>query len=126
MSISAIVMGLFGLAGTFLPEEIIRSFNIEYSPFSMILLQVIGGLYLGFALLNWFTRSSRIGGIYNRPVVLGNMLHFIVVAFAMIRQLIDQFNFIFVLMTAIYVVFAIWFGYVLRSNPLKDELKKAA
>ncbi|MFC4408851.1 hypothetical protein ACFOZY_00235 [Chungangia koreensis] len=126
MSSSAVVMGLWGFVGTFLPKEIANFLGIDASPITLILLQIIGGLYFGFAMLNWFTRSARIGGIYNRPVVLGNMSHFIVVAFALIRQLIDQVNFILILMTVIYVVFAICFGYVFRANPLKDELKNAA
>jgi len=126
MSVSAIVMGLFGLAGTFLPDEILILLGISKTPLTMILLQMIGGLYLGFALLNWFTRSARIGGIYSRPVVLGNMMHFIVVAFALIRQLFEQFTIIFGIMAAIYLAFAISFGLVLLSNPIKNDLKKAA
>lgn len=119
MSASAIVMGLAGFAGTFLPEEILLLLEMERSDFSIILFQVIGGMYLGFAMLNWFTRSARIGGIYNRPIVLGNLLHFVVVAFALVRQLIEHFTTLFVLMFLIYLIFAVWFGLVLRSNPLE-------
>lgn len=88
-------------------------------------MQIIGGLYLGFAMLNWFTRSARIGGIYNRPVVLGNLIHFIVVFFALIRQLTEQFNFIFVILTFIYFGFAVWFIFVMRSNPFTNDVKNS-
>lgn len=120
---SAVVMGLLGLAGTFIPEEISNVLGIDSSPITLILLQIIGGLYLGFAMLNWFTRSSLIGGIYNKPVVLGNLIHCVVVFFALLRQLMEQFDFIIVIMTLVYLGFAIWFILVMRSNPLRNQSK---
>lgn len=123
LSSSAVMMGLFGLAGTFLPEEISKILEIDPSPITLILLQIIGGLYIGFAMLNWFTRSALIGGIYNKPVVLGNLIHFIVVFFALIRQLAEQFHFIFVILTFVYLGFAVWFTLVMRSNPLRNQSK---
>lgn len=58
LSSSAVLMGLLGLAGTFIPEEISNILGIDPLPITLILLQIIGGLYLGFAMLNWFTRSA--------------------------------------------------------------------
>lgn len=123
LSSSAVMMGLLGLAGTFLPEEILKILKLDPSPITLILLQIIGGLYLGFAMLNWFTRSALIGDIYNRPVVLGNLIHCIVVFFALIRQLAEQFHFIFFILTLVYLVFAVWFTLVMRSNPLSNQSK---
>ena len=123
LSSSAVMMGLLGLAGTFLPEEISKILRLDPSPITLILLQIIGGLYLGFAMLNWFTRSALIGGIYNKPVVLGNLIHCIVVFFALIRQLAEQFHFIFFILTLVYLVFAVWFTLVMRSNPLSNQSK---
>ncbi|TCJ01839.1 hypothetical protein [Cytobacillus praedii] len=123
LSSSAVMMGLLGLAGTFIPEEISVILGLDPSPIILILLQIIGGLYLGFAMLNWFTRSARIGGIYNKPVVLGNLIHFIVVLFAVIRQLAEQFHFLFVILTLVYLGFAVWFTLVMRSNPLSNQSK---
>lgn len=123
LSSSAVMMGLLGLAGTFIPEEISKILGIDPSPITMILLQIIGGLYLGFAMLNWFTRSALIGGIYNKPMVLGNLIHCIVVFFALFRQLAEQFYFILVILTVVYLGFAVWFTLVLRSNPLSNRSK---
>ena len=120
LSSSAVMMGLLGLAGTFMPEGISKILVIESSPISLILLQIIGGLYLGFAMLNWFTRSARIGGIYNKPVVLENLIHFVVVLFALIRQLAEHFDFIFFILSFVYLGFAIWFTLVMRSNPISN------
>ena len=123
LSSSAVIMGLVGLAGTFIPEEILKTLGIDPAPVTLILLQIIGGLYLGFAMLNWFTRSALIGGIYNKPVVLGNLMHCIVVFFALIRQLAEQFHFLLLILTFIYFGFAVWFTLVMRSNPLSNQSK---
>ncbi|CAM5223363.1 hypothetical protein UACE39S_00633 [Ureibacillus acetophenoni] len=123
MSSSAVLMGLAGLVGTFIPEEISIILGVEHSPITLILLQIIGGLYLGFAMLNWFTRSALIGGIYNKPVVLANLIHCIVVFFALIRQLAEQFHFVFVILTLVYLGFAVWLTLVMRSNPLSNPSK---
>ena len=125
LSSSAVIMGLLGLTGTFIPEEISTILGIDPSPITLILLQIIGGLYLGFAMLNWFTRSALIGGIYNKPVVLGNLIHYIVVFFALIRQLAEQFHFIVVILTIVYFGFGVWFALVMRSNPLSNQAKKS-
>ncbi|UUV26222.1 MULTISPECIES: multidrug DMT transporter permease [Lysinibacillus] len=123
LSSSAVLMGLFGLAGTFFPEEISKILGIDPSPIILILLQIIGGLYLGFAMLNWFTRSALIGGIYNKPVILGNLIYCIVVFFALFRQLAEKFHFIFAILTVVYLGFAVWFTLVLRSNPFDNQSK---
>ncbi|SIT92817.1 multidrug DMT transporter permease [Edaphobacillus lindanitolerans] len=121
LSSSAVMMGVLGLAGTFIPEEIAKALGVDPSPVILIFLQIIGGLYLGFAMLNWFTRSARIGGIYNKPVVLGNLMHYIVVFFALFRQLAEQFHFLFAILAVLYLGFAVWFTLVLRSNPLSHQ-----
>ncbi len=124
LSSSAVIMGVVGLAGTFIPEEILKTLGIDPAPVTLILLQFIGGLYLGFAMLNWFTRSALIGGIYNKPIVLGNLMHCIVVFFALIRQLAEQFHFLLLILTFIYFGFAVWFILVMRSNPLSNQSKR--
>ena len=121
LSSSAVMMGVLGLAGTFIPEEIAKALGVDPSPVILIFLQIIGGLYLGFAMLNWFTRSARIGGIYNKPVVLGNLMHYVVVFFALSWQLAEQFHFMFAILAVVYFGFAVWFTLVLRSNPLNHQ-----
>lgn len=120
LSSSAGMMGLLGLAGTFIPEEISIILGIAPTPITLILLQIIGGLYLGFAMLNWFTRSALMGGIYNKPVVLGNLMHCVVVFFALLRQLAEHFHFFLAIVTIIYLGYAVWFTKVMRSNPLDN------
>lgn len=66
MSASAVAMGA-GLAATFLPQAILAWQGGGGAP-AELLVQVAGGPYLGFAVLNWKERDRVIGGIDNRSV----------------------------------------------------------
>jgi hypothetical protein len=50
------------------------------------LASVLGGALLGFAAMNWTARSSTLGGIYGRAVVVGNQTHFVIGALVLLRQ----------------------------------------
>ena len=117
MSASAAVMALLGAAGSFLPEESLRFLGSEPDTPTIILVQVTAALYMGFAILNWTARGSVIGGIYGRPVVLGNFLHFAVVAALFIKASIVHQTAGLILITIAYTSFATWFGFVLFSHP---------
>ena len=120
MIASALYFALAGLALTFLPDEIASFFNIEPNQIISLALQLIGALYLGFAMINWMSRNSRIGGIYNRPIVFGNFIHFLVSVFAFIgvvkQSTGSQFT-VLLVVTILYALFTLGFGYSLRTNP---------
>jgi hypothetical protein len=52
--------------------------------------QILGALYLGFAVLNWMSKGVRMGGIYARPLAMGNGLHFLVGAFTLFRYALQS------------------------------------
>lgn len=59
-------------------------------------------------------RGNIIGGIYSRPVALGNFFHFVLVAILLLKQVIGgQTGIEFVVGTGAYGVFAVSFGYLL-------------
>ena len=121
MSLSAIFMALLGLAASFLPQEFLGMIDVEISRLLVVLVQVTGALYLGFAFLNWMARGVLIGGIYSRPVALGNFMHFAVVAIVLLKStLVDPIPAVAVAV-AVYAVFAIWFGLVLFTHPIKSD-----
>lgn len=123
MSASALLMAALGLAATFLPQEAAAALGVGPAGTAVLLLQVTGGLYLGFAMLNWFARAAAIGGIYNRPIVTGNLLHFTVVALAFAKTAAGgRRDAAFLTLTAIYVLFAAWFGRAVLSSPVRDRL----
>jgi hypothetical protein len=79
----------------------------------------MGALYLGFAILNWTARGVLMGGIYARPLALGNFLHFAMVGVMLIKAAIT-FGVIQLATSAfVFSVFAIWFGVVLFTSPVR-------
>ena len=122
MSASAILMTVLGLAATFLPQEAVAALGGDSSGMAVLLLQVTGGLYLGFAILNWYVRDTAIGGIYNRPIVAANLLHFTVVALALLKAAAAGHREPgFLAVTALYALFAVWFGQAVFRSPARDE-----
>src|SRR5713226_2230428 len=72
MTTSAAVTAVIGVALAFAPAEILAYSGSAPNPALSVLLQVAGAAFLGFAILDWMARASVIGGIYNRPLALGN------------------------------------------------------
>ena len=104
-------MAVLGLAGTFLPQELSAAAGVSGSPAMVhLIVQIAGALYLGAAVQNWMARQSTIGGIYNRPLALGNLVHFLVVAIALGRLLLaGNRTVVVVALTVVYGVFAVAF-----------------
>lgn len=48
---------------------------------------LLGAAYLGLAVLNWMAREKLIGGIYSRPVAVGNFTHFLAAAIVLAKGL---------------------------------------
>ena len=117
---SALFMTALGLIATFAPQELLTSTGNGSQTMILLLVQAAGGLYLGFAFLNWMAKDNLIGGVYSRPVAMGNMLHFFVVAMALLRVAIsNQRTHALILAAILYAAFAVWFGLVVFTNPLR-------
>lgn len=111
-------MGTIGIAASFLPQEIAAHLGAPADLHSVLLLQILGALYLGFAILNWMAKDVLIGGIYSRPLALGNFLHFAVVSIVLLKAIAAGFRVPEILVaTAIYSFIAIGFGRVLFTSP---------
>ena len=122
MTISAIFMGLLGLGTLFAPGEVLGVHGTSPDNATMLLIQMMGALYLGFAILNWTARGVLIGGIYSRPVALGNFWHFMIVGLLLTKAAFVFAAWPLVISAAVYSAFAIWFGLVLFGPaPIKRE-----
>ena len=115
MSASAAFMGLLGVAASFFSHEVLALIGASVETQTVTIVQVLGALYLGFAFLNWYLRGFVIGGIYNRPLAFGNMLHFTVVAITLVKAAMAYEQPGLWAFTAVYLVFSVWFGAVLFS-----------
>ncbi|MES1241684.1 MAG: hypothetical protein ABUT39_08690 [Acidobacteriota bacterium] len=122
MTLSAILMAALGIAASFLPQEILSYFGADPRGPGVLLVQITGALYLGFAILDWMARGNLIGGIYSRPVALGNFLHFAVVAITLLKALLGGARAEILLAgVVVYSAFAVWFGLVVFTHPTKPD-----
>jgi len=119
MTSSALFLGIIGLLLSFLPNEIASYFNIEANILTILFLKMLSALYLAFGFLNWMAKGTLIGGIYNRPIAIGNLMHFGVGAIALVKVVseVQTHSEIIILLTVIYVVLALLFAYVFKTNP---------
>lgn len=118
MILSAALLALIGLAMSFMPEEVLGLHGTAPDNATILLLQMAGAVYLGFALINWGARGILIGGIYSRPVAAGNFLHFVMVAITLIKAAITFTAVPLMISAAVFTVFAAWFGLVMFRSPV--------
>lgn len=116
MAASALVLGVAGAGGLFLPQEILAAIGAPANGIFPALIQLHAALLLGFAMVNWMAKDSLIGGIYNRPVLVGNVAHFTIGAITLLKVVTTP---LVVAAIAIYVVFAIGFGMLMFRSPVK-------
>ena len=105
-------MALLGLMATFLPQEVLAYYGAAPDRHAALFLQVLGAAYLGFGMMNWMAREVLIGGIYSRPLAMGNMVHFMVGGLALVKGGL-------IVVALVYATFAVWFGFVMFRHPLK-------
>jgi len=115
---SALVMAIGGVALQFAPHEILRYFGGDSSGIFPLFLQLIGALYLGFAMLNYMARGAAIGGIYSRPLATANLAHFLVGALALIKHALNaRASAPIWTAAALYSIFAILFAITMFTHP---------
>ena len=117
MIVSAVFLAVLGLATSYMPDKVLGIHGTVPDMPTMLLIQMAGALYLGFAILNWTARGVLIGGIYARPVALGNFLHFAMVSVMLIKAAIVHGVVQLAISATVFSVFAIWFGLVLFRPP---------
>jgi hypothetical protein len=117
MSTSATFMGILGATAALFPDQILAFFGAPTDGLPIVLLNVLGMLYLSFGLLNWMARKNLIGGIYSRPVAIGNFTHFFGVSIILTKYTLDTSQVEVVAVgTAAYALFAVGFGYILFAG----------
>ena len=86
-------------------------------------MQIIGSLYFALAILNWMSKGSIIGGIYNRPIAMANLAHFVIAGLALIKGILANPSLSYVIwsIAIIYSIFAILFGIVAFKHPVGEN-----
>ena len=111
------LMALIGLATSFMPQEVLALHGTVPDNATLLMVQMMGAIYLGFAFLNWMARGVLIGGIYARPIAIGNFLHFGMVATMLTKAAILYDATPLAMSAFVYAVFAVGFGVVLFTTP---------
>lgn len=119
MLTSSLLLGATGLLLTFASNFAMQCLKVETNSMTVVIGQIMGALYFGFAMLNWMTKESLIGGIYNRPVAIANFTHFAIAALALIKLWLANREAPTALwiMGGIYITFAIAFILLLFRHP---------
>lgn len=117
MMASAAWMGACGLLLTFAPREMGAWFGAAPpAGMSLLALQLLGAIQLGGALTNWMSKGSLVGGIFGRPLAIGNLAHFGIGALALVRVAADGGALLWPL-AALYAALALGFYRVAFGQP---------
>ncbi len=122
MTLSALIMGATGIVLSFMPQEVSGYFTgTPPTVLEAVIWQVMGALYLAFAITNWTARANLIGGTYGRPIAIGNLSHFVIAALALLKAHVSQPSTVLLVAGVVYVLFAIFFAIIFMTHPLKDQ-----
>ncbi len=117
MAASSLAMGIAGLVTSFLPQEILEWTGASVETVPVVIIQLTGALYIGFAAMNWMARGVLIGGIYARPLAMGNFGHFAIAGVTLAKLAYARPEPVLIAIAVPYVIFALWFGRVLFRPP---------
>ena len=123
MTLNAIILALIGISLIFLPKEILDYFELSASDTLELLMQITGSLYFAFAMLNWMSKGSIIGGIYGRPIAIANLTHFVIAGLSLIKGIMANSGLSYVIwsIAIAYSIFAILFGIVAFKHPVSKN-----
>src|SRR5215207_10605795 len=123
MTSSSLTLGLAGIFALFAPDVLLLLLNAPMEGPLSALVQLMGTLYFSFALVNWTAKDSAVGGIYARPVSLGNFSHFFVGTLILIKYFLsNSYNLVVLLIMMAYLLFAVAFYWlVFRATGLPKE-----
>jgi len=115
---SSAVLAIAGLFALFVPDELLGNITAGQASSLAVILQLTGSLYFALAFVNWTARDSRIGGIYLRPVSLGNFAHFFVGALVLGKYALENSqNFTIIAALSVYAFFAYFFWWLVFRSP---------
>ena len=123
MTLNATILALIGISLIFLPKEILQYFELSASDTLVLLMQITGSLYFAFAMLNWMSKGSIIGGIYGRPIAIANLTHFVIAGLSLIKGIMANSGLSYVIwsIAIVYSIFAILFGIVAFKHPVSKN-----
>ena len=121
---SAVVLLAAGLVLNFAPDETAAWLGAPPSPVVSTILQLLSATLLGMGFLNYFSRANMMGGIYGRPLALGNLLMFAISALTLVRG--SHGSTILLVAAAVSAVLALAFAWrIFLADPVAEQEKSA-
>lgn len=119
---SALLLVFLGVLLSFLPAEIGSFMGFTQSLATQMALQLLGAVYFGFGMLNYMSKRAVVGGIYGRPLVVGNFSHFLIAALALLKaqDLLSTYSWLWALAIA-FGLLAVAFGRLLFVQPANSN-----
>lgn len=124
MTLTAIFLFVIAIVLSFAPDHVMAVLGISNSVIIRLVLQLLGAAYYGFAILNWMAKGALIGGIYNRPIAIGNLAHFILGGAALIKVVLSnhQLPMILSIIAGCFLLMACVFGVIISRHPGKTAV----
>lgn len=129
MRSSALFLGIIGVLFVFASREVLEAGGFTVDPALHLIAQILGAAWLGLAILNWMAQGNLIGGIYGKPVAMGNMTYFLITGMTLIKLCLNELTagLAEIGFTVVHVLFAALFAYVAFTHPqLKMKEKSKA
>ena len=114
---SALWLGIAGFALLFAPDAVLPRLIAGYPSSGLWLGQLLGAAWLGLAALNWINRRLILGGVFGRPIVLANAIHYFISAMVLIRAVIRQPEAFVELAAVPAITLAVAYGALLFRGP---------
>ena len=112
-------MAASGIAASFLPHEILRALEIQPTGLLPVIVQLWAATLFGFGMVNWTARGRLIGGIYNRPVAIGNLAHFVIGGITLLKAAAAHHRLALWVAAIVYLAFAVAFTMIFLTSPVK-------
>ncbi len=116
---SGFLMAASGIAGSFLPHEILRALQIQPVGLLPVIVQLSAAMLFALGLINWTAKGSLIGGIYNRPVAIGSLAHFVIGAITLLKAAATHHRLGLWVAAIVYLAFAAAFTMLFFTSPVK-------
>ncbi len=122
LTLGAAVLLLSGIALLFAADDIAATL-LRGAPAGEAALQVAAAGLLGFAATDWMWRANRIGGVYGRPLAIGNLMLFTVAGASLARAVAGgELPFAAAVPALLFVALAAAFGWLaFAHDPLSGS-----
>lgn len=125
---STIFNGIMGLLTSFLPQEVLKINDLPTSPLNVLFLQILSAFYIGLAMINYMSKDAVIGGIYNRPILMGNIAYHSIASITLVKYALNQgmFSKTLITLTVVYCIISLGFLKLFFAGPGKSTTRENA